>query len=169
MLVSCGIKFRSCIDRRTTAQKNDKHKGKKRKFNKIVFVHSLFNSLLCFYKSIFFLRDCQEFEWRRRRLLLKIPGGKKLCENSIEQHVDQTHNAKREVKMKLKYIIYKDRKYFVARCLDVDVSSFGETILWEPSLPFWGNQDLEKKIFIEHLKYLIVQIISNWTLPLIKS
>jgi len=30
--------------------------------------------------------------------------------------------------MTLKYIIYKDEKYFVAQCLNVDVSSFGETI-----------------------------------------
>jgi len=36
--------------------------------------------------------------------------------------------VKREEKMTLKYIIYKDEKYFVAQCLNVDVSSFGETI-----------------------------------------
>ena len=30
--------------------------------------------------------------------------------------------------MTLKYIIYKDEKYFVAQCLNVEVSSFGETI-----------------------------------------
>ena len=30
--------------------------------------------------------------------------------------------------MTLKYIIYKEGKYFVAQCLNVDVSSFGNTI-----------------------------------------
>jgi predicted RNase H-like HicB family nuclease len=30
--------------------------------------------------------------------------------------------------MTLKYIIYREGKYFVAQCLNVDVSSFGETI-----------------------------------------
>lgn len=30
--------------------------------------------------------------------------------------------------MTLKYIIYKDDQYFVAQCLNVDVSSFGESI-----------------------------------------
>lgn len=30
--------------------------------------------------------------------------------------------------MTLKYIIYKEAKYYVAQCLNVDVSSFGESI-----------------------------------------
>ena len=30
--------------------------------------------------------------------------------------------------MTLKYIIYREGKYFVAQCLNVDVSSFGESI-----------------------------------------
>jgi len=30
--------------------------------------------------------------------------------------------------MKLKYIIYREGKYFVAQCLNVDVSSFGDSI-----------------------------------------
>jgi len=30
--------------------------------------------------------------------------------------------------MTLKYIIYRDGKYFVAQCLNVDISSFGESI-----------------------------------------
>jgi predicted RNase H-like HicB family nuclease len=30
--------------------------------------------------------------------------------------------------MTLKYIIYKEGQYFVAQCLNVDVSSFGESI-----------------------------------------
>ena len=30
--------------------------------------------------------------------------------------------------MILKYIIYREGKYFVAQCLNVDVSSFGKTI-----------------------------------------
>jgi predicted RNase H-like HicB family nuclease len=30
--------------------------------------------------------------------------------------------------MTLKYIIYKEGKYFVAQCLNVDVSSFGDSI-----------------------------------------
>ena len=30
--------------------------------------------------------------------------------------------------MKLKYIIYREGKYYVAQCLNVDVSSFGKTI-----------------------------------------
>ena len=28
----------------------------------------------------------------------------------------------------LKYVVYQDDKYYVAQCLNVDVSSFGETI-----------------------------------------
>jgi len=31
-------------------------------------------------------------------------------------------------KMTLKYIIYQEGKYYVAQCLNVDVSSFGESI-----------------------------------------
>lgn len=30
--------------------------------------------------------------------------------------------------MTLKYIIYREGKYYVAQCLNVDVSSFGESI-----------------------------------------
>lgn len=30
--------------------------------------------------------------------------------------------------MTLKYIIYREDKYYVAQCLNVDVSSFGESI-----------------------------------------
>jgi len=30
--------------------------------------------------------------------------------------------------MTLKYIIYKEGKYFVAQCLNVEVSTFGKTI-----------------------------------------
>ena len=30
--------------------------------------------------------------------------------------------------MKLKYVIYREDKYYVAQCLNVDVSSFGESI-----------------------------------------
>ena len=29
---------------------------------------------------------------------------------------------------KIKYVIYKEGKYFVSQCLNVDVSSFGSTI-----------------------------------------
>jgi predicted RNase H-like HicB family nuclease len=29
---------------------------------------------------------------------------------------------------KIKYVIYKEGKYFVSQCLNVDVSSFGKTI-----------------------------------------
>ncbi|HJX71680.1 MAG TPA: type II toxin-antitoxin system HicB family antitoxin [Bacteroidales bacterium] len=29
---------------------------------------------------------------------------------------------------KIKYIIYKEGKFFVSQCLNVDVSSFGETV-----------------------------------------
>lgn len=28
----------------------------------------------------------------------------------------------------IKYIVYKEGKYFVSQCLNVDVSSFGETV-----------------------------------------
>lgn len=28
----------------------------------------------------------------------------------------------------IKYVVYRDGKYFVSQCLNVDVSSFGETI-----------------------------------------
>ena len=28
----------------------------------------------------------------------------------------------------IKYVVYKENKYFVSQCLNVDVSSFGETI-----------------------------------------
>jgi len=30
--------------------------------------------------------------------------------------------------MKLKYVIYREDKYYVAQCLNVDVSTFGESI-----------------------------------------
>jgi predicted RNase H-like HicB family nuclease len=36
--------------------------------------------------------------------------------------------AKREQIMKLNYVIYREDKYYVAQCLNVDVSSFGESI-----------------------------------------
>ena len=29
---------------------------------------------------------------------------------------------------KFKYIIYKEGKYFVSQCLNIDISSFGETV-----------------------------------------
>ncbi|MHB1233450.1 MAG: type II toxin-antitoxin system HicB family antitoxin [Burkholderiales bacterium] len=29
---------------------------------------------------------------------------------------------------RLKYVVYQEDKYYVAQCLNVDVSSFGETI-----------------------------------------
>ena len=33
------------------------------------------------------------------------------------------------IKMKnIKYVVYKEGKYYVSQCLNVDVSSFGETI-----------------------------------------
>lgn len=35
---------------------------------------------------------------------------------------------KREMTMKLKYVIYREDKYYVAQCLNVDVSTFGESI-----------------------------------------
>jgi predicted RNase H-like HicB family nuclease len=35
---------------------------------------------------------------------------------------------KREMTMRLKYIIYREDRYYVAQCLNVDVSTFGESI-----------------------------------------
>ena len=29
---------------------------------------------------------------------------------------------------KLKYVIYKENKYYVSQCLNVDIASFGETV-----------------------------------------
>ena len=41
----------------------------------------------------------------------------------------QPVNAQQGVKMKnIKYVVYKEDKYYVSQCLNVDVSSFGETI-----------------------------------------
>jgi predicted RNase H-like HicB family nuclease len=37
-------------------------------------------------------------------------------------------NPKREQIMNLKYVIYREDKYYVAQCLNVDVSTFGESI-----------------------------------------
>ena len=30
--------------------------------------------------------------------------------------------------MRIKYVVYKEGKYYVSQCLNIDVSSFGETI-----------------------------------------
>jgi len=35
---------------------------------------------------------------------------------------------KKEKVMKLKYVIYREDRYYVAQCLNVDVSTFGESI-----------------------------------------
>ena len=41
----------------------------------------------------------------------------------------QPENDQQGVKMKnIKYVVYKEDKYYVSQCLNVDVSSFGETI-----------------------------------------
>lgn len=37
-------------------------------------------------------------------------------------------NSIREKTMKLKYVIYREGKYYVAQCLNVDVSTFGQSI-----------------------------------------
>ena len=58
----------------------------------------------------------------------------------------------------LKYIVYKEGKYYVSQCLNVDVSSFGNTIdeaisnLKEAlELYFEGNKSDKKYLEIEQI------------------
>jgi predicted RNase H-like HicB family nuclease len=62
--------------------------------------------------------------------------------------------------MTLKYIIYREGKYYVAQCLNVDVSSFGESIqeaqknLKEAlELYFEDNKDRKKYIQIDEVLF----------------
>ncbi len=62
--------------------------------------------------------------------------------------------------MTLKYIIYREEKYYVAQCLNVDVSSFGESIqeaqknLKEAlELYFEDNKDRKEYIQIDEVLF----------------
>ncbi len=62
--------------------------------------------------------------------------------------------------MVLKYIIYREDKYYVAQCLNVDVSSFGESIqkaqknLKEAlELYFEDNKDRKEYIQIDEVLF----------------
>jgi len=62
--------------------------------------------------------------------------------------------------MTLKYIIYREDKYYVAQCLNVDVSSFGESIqeaqknLKEAlELYFENNKDRKEYIQIDEVLF----------------
>jgi predicted RNase H-like HicB family nuclease len=56
--------------------------------------------------------------------------------------------------MILKYIIYREGKYFVAQCLNVDVSSFGKTIEEaqkniKEALELYFEGDVGKKEYVQ--------------------
>ena len=43
------------------------------------------------------------------------------------QNINDSRGAGNKMK-NIKYVVYKEGKYYVSQCLNVDVSSFGETI-----------------------------------------
>ncbi len=62
--------------------------------------------------------------------------------------------------MILKYIIYREEKYYVAQCLNVDVSSFGESIQEAQKnikealeLYFEDNKDRKEYIQIDEILF----------------
>jgi predicted RNase H-like HicB family nuclease len=62
--------------------------------------------------------------------------------------------------MTLKYIIYREGKYFVAQCLNVDVSSFGKTIKAaqnniKEALELYFEGDSGKKEYVQINEVLI--------------
>ncbi|MBU4494383.1 MAG: type II toxin-antitoxin system HicB family antitoxin [Acidobacteriota bacterium] len=68
--------------------------------------------------------------------------------------------------MTLKYIIYREGKYFVAQCLNVDVSSFGESIQEAQSnikeaLELYFEGDKGKKEYVQIDEILFGETIVN--------
>ncbi|NOR15112.1 MAG: type II toxin-antitoxin system HicB family antitoxin [Candidatus Aminicenantes bacterium] len=62
--------------------------------------------------------------------------------------------------MTLKYIIYKEGKFYVAQCLNVDVSSFGKTIEEaqkniKEALELYFEGDIGKKEYVQIDEVLI--------------
>jgi len=45
----------------------------------------------------------------------------------------------------LKYIVYKEGEYYVSQCLNVDVSSFGDTL--QDALELYFEDNIEKNTF----------------------
>ncbi|MFC2158202.1 type II toxin-antitoxin system HicB family antitoxin [Acidobacteriota bacterium] len=68
--------------------------------------------------------------------------------------------------MTLKYIIYREGKYFVAQCLNVDVSSFGGSIQEaqkniKEALELYFEGDKAKKEYIQIDEVLFGETIVN--------
>ena len=62
--------------------------------------------------------------------------------------------------MTLKYVLYREGKYFVAQCLNVDVSSFGKTIKEaqnniKEALELYFEGEREKKEYVQIDEVLI--------------
>jgi predicted RNase H-like HicB family nuclease len=68
--------------------------------------------------------------------------------------------------MTLKYIIYREDKYYVAQCLNVDVSSFGESIKeaqnnLKEALELYFEDEKGKKEYIQIDEVLLGETIIN--------
>ena len=68
--------------------------------------------------------------------------------------------------MVLKYIIYREDKYYVAQCLNVDVSTFGESIQeaqknLKEALELYFEDNKEKKEYIQIDEVLLGETIVN--------
>jgi predicted RNase H-like HicB family nuclease len=68
--------------------------------------------------------------------------------------------------MILKYIIYREDKYYVAQCLNVDVSTFGESIQeaqknLKEALELYFEDNKERKEYIQIDEVLLGETIVN--------
>ena len=68
--------------------------------------------------------------------------------------------------MVLKYIIYREDKYYVAQCLNVDVSTFGESMQeaqknLKEALELYFEDNKEKKEYIQIDEVLLGETIVN--------
>lgn len=68
--------------------------------------------------------------------------------------------------MTLKYIIYREDKYYVAQCLNVDVSSFGESIQeaqknLKEALELYFKDNKDRKEYIQIDEVLIGETVVN--------
>ncbi len=68
--------------------------------------------------------------------------------------------------MTLKYIIYREDKYYVAQCLNVDVSTFGESIKeaqnnLKEALELYFEDEKGKKEYIQIDEVLLGETIIN--------
>jgi predicted RNase H-like HicB family nuclease len=68
--------------------------------------------------------------------------------------------------MTLKYIIYREDKYYVAQCLNVDVSTFGESIQeaqknLKEALELYFEDNKERKEYIQIDEVLLGETIVN--------